>query len=104
MRIVFSIGVVAFLAACSSSSTPPGGSCEARASTELNALTAAIQTAETNIERGFSIERQISEDGLQVTDVEIRINAAKERQRLADMQARLVGVQASTDAALAQCG
>ncbi len=104
MRSIYSIGVAAFLAACSMSSTPAGGSCTARASTELNALTAAIQTAETNIARGFAVERQISEDGLQVADVEVPINAAKERQRLADMQARLGDVQASTDAALAQCG
>ena len=103
MRIIYSIGVATLLAACSMSSTPTGGSCTARASTELNALTAAIQTAETNIARGFAVERQISEDGLQVADVQVPINKAKESQRLADLQARLGGVQAQTDAAVALC-
>jgi len=104
MRIVFTLGVAGFLAACSMSSTPPGGSCASRASADLNALEAAIQSAETNIERGFALVRQVAADGAQFEEVRVSVNRAKERQKLADLTARLEGVQAQTDAALALCG
>jgi len=104
MRSVYSLGVAVFIAACSSSSTPPGGSCATRASAELSALQAAIETAETNIERGFGIERQLVAGSSQVEEVQVAINVAKERQKLADLQERLGPVQAQTNAAAAQCG
>ncbi len=102
MRSVYSLGVAVFIAACSASSTPPGGTCATRASVELSALQAAIQTAETNLARGYGEERRVSADGVEV--VQVPINAAKERQILADLKARLGPVQAQTDIALAQCG
>lgn len=103
MRLVFSLGAAVFLTACSMSSTPPGGSCATRASAELNALQAAIQSAETNIARGYSEERQVVEGSTQVETVQVPVNAAKEQQKLAGLQARLGPVQAQTDAALALC-
>jgi len=104
MRIVYSLGTALFIAACSASSTPPGGTCATRASVELSALQAAIQTAETNLARGYGEERRVSADGAQVEVVQVPINAAKERRILADLKAQLGPVQAQTDIALAQCG
>ncbi len=104
MRIVYSLSTALFIAACSSSSTPPGGTCTTRASAELSALQAAIQTAETNLERGYGVERRLVSGSSQVEQVQVPINAAKERQILAGLQARLGPIQAQTDAAVAQCG
>ncbi len=103
MRIVYSLGAAVFLSACAASSTPPGGTCATRASTELSALQAAIQTAETSIERGYAMVRQLGADGVQIVDVRVPVNVAKERQTLAGLQARLPEVQAQTDVALAAC-
>lgn len=103
MRIVFSLGTALFIAACSTSSTPPGGTCATRASAELTALQAAIQTAETNIARGYGMMPQVVGDGGQIEEVRVPINVAKERRNLADLKARLGPVQAETDAALAAC-
>ena len=104
MRIVYSLGTALFIAACSASSTPPGGTCATRASVELSALQAAIQTAETNLARGYGEERRAVAGGTQIEVVQVPINAAKERQILADLKVRLGPVQAQTDIALAQCG
>ena len=104
MRIVFSISVAAFLAACSMSSTPRGGDCATQANTELSALQAAIQTSEANLARGFAIERRFDEATGTMAQVHVRINKAKEREKLAGLNARLPDVQASAAAALAQCG
>ena len=104
MRIVYSLGTAAFLAACAGSSTPPGGTCETRAMTELSALQAAIQTAETSIERGYNLERRVVADTNQIEEVQVSINVAKERQNLANLQSRLESTQAQADAAVAQCG
>ncbi len=104
MRIILSIGVAALLAACSSSSTPPGGTCQTRANSELNALNTAISVSEQTIERGFSIVRQVSADGSQFEEIQVPVNVAKERQNLASLQARLAPTQAEATAALALCG
>ena len=104
MRIVYSLGAAAFLAACAGSSPPPGGTCETRAMTELSALQAAIQTAETNVERGYALERRITPDTSQIEEVRVPVNVAKERRILADLRGRLESTQAQADAALAQCG
>ena len=104
MRLVLSLGTAVILTACSMSSTPPGGSCATRASAELNALNGAISSAELNLSRGYSVERQLVDGSNEVVEVQVPINAAKERQKLAGLQARHSGVQAQTDAALALCG
>jgi len=104
MRIVFSIVVVTFLAACSFNSTPRGGDCTSRANTELSALQAAIQTAEANLARGFAVERRLDETAGVMVQVEVPINNAQEQAKLDSLNARLPGVQASTAAAVAQCG
>lgn len=103
MRIVYSLGAAAFLAACSMSSTPPGGTCATRASVDLNALQAAIQIAETNLGLGYSIAQRAVAGSTEIQNIKVPINGAKERQSLAAMQARLGDVQAQTDIALAQC-
>jgi hypothetical protein len=104
MRIVLSIGAALFVAACATSSTPVGGTCETRANAELTALKAAIQTSEQNIERGYEMVRQFDPATGQVTKVQTPINAARERQNLANLQGRLGPVQASAAAAVAACG
>ena len=104
MRLVLSLGAAVILTACSMSSTPPGGSCVSRASADLNALNGAITSAETNLARGYGIERQAVENSSQIESVQVPINAAKERHKLAGLQTRLPGVQAQTDTALALCG
>ena len=103
MRIVLFLGAAAVLAACSSSSTPTGGTCQTRANSQLTALQAAISVSEQTIERGYSTVRQLSADGSQFEEVQVPVNVAKERQNLANLQARLGPVQAETDAALALC-
>jgi len=102
MRIVFFTGAAVFLAACSMSSTPTGGDCATRASTELSALQSAIQATEVNIARGYTLDRQIEENG-QITQVQVPLNTAKENQKLANLNARLGDVQARTNVAMAQC-
>lgn len=104
MRSVFLLGSAVVLAACSTSSTPVGGDCASRASAELNALKGAITTAQTNLANGYSIERRFVEGSTTVEEVHVPLNAAKEKQKLAGLQARLGPVQAQTDAALARCG
>lgn len=104
MRIVLFLGAAAILAACSSSSTPLGGTCATRANSELAALQTAIQVSEQTVERGFSTVRQVSADGSQFEEVQVPVNVAKERQNLASLQARLGPVQAEANAALALCG
>ncbi len=103
MRTVLSLSAALFIAACSTSSTPPGGTCATRASAELTALQAAIQTAETNIARGYGLTPQVVAGGTQIEEVRVPINVGKERRNLADLKARLGAVQAQTDAALAAC-
>ena len=104
MRTVLYFGAAALLAACSSSSTPTGGTCETQARAELNALQAAIQVSEQSISLGYSTVRQFSADGTQVEDVRVPVNVGKERQNLANLQGRLGAVQAEADAAVARCG
>ena len=104
MRIVLFLGTAALLAACSSSSTPLGGTCESHANSELYALQGAIQASEQSIENGFSVVRQVSADGTQLEDVQVSVNVAKERQNLANLLARLEPTQAQATAALALCG
>ena len=104
MRIVLSIGAALLVAACATSSTPVGGTCETRANAELTALKAAIQTSEQNIARGFAMVRQLDPATGQVTEVQAPINAASERQNLANLQGRLGPVQAEAAAAVAACG
>jgi len=104
MRLILSLGTAAVLSACSMSSTPPGGDCVSRASTELNALQAAILSAETNAARGYiEVERVSSATG-QIETVDLPVNVGKERAKLAKLKARLGGVQAQADAAMAMCG
>lgn len=104
MRIVLSIGAAAILAACSASSTPPGGTCQTQANSELSALQGAIQASEQSIENGYSVVRQVSADGAQIQQVQVPVNVAKERQNLANLQARLAPTQAKANDALALCG
>ena len=104
MRIVLSIGAALFVAACATSSTPVGGTCETRANAELTALKAAIQTSEQNIERGFAMVRQLDPATGQVTEVQVPVNTARERQNLANLNAGLGPVQAEANAAVTACG
>ncbi|NOR62934.1 MAG: hypothetical protein GQ535_10630 [Rhodobacteraceae bacterium] len=104
MRIVLSIGAAVFVAACATSSTPVGGTCETRANAELTALKAAIQTSEQNLARGYALVRQLDPATGQVTEVQASVNSAKERQNLSNMQGRLGSVQAEADAGVAACG
>ena len=103
MRLILSLSTAAILSACAMSSTPPGGTCVTRASTELNALMSAIQSAETNLARGYVIVSRVSAETAQIEEVELPINAANERNKLANLNAKLDGVQAQTDAAVAMC-
>jgi len=103
MRLVLSLGTAVFLSACAMSSTPPGGNCTTRASAELNGLYAAISSAETNLARGYGVERQVVGDSAQIQAVQVPINASKERHKLTGLQARLPDIQAQTDAAVAMC-
>ena len=103
MRLYSSLAAAVFVAACSSASTPPGGTCATRASAELSALQTAIGVAETNIARGFSVQRILSEDGTQVEEVQTPIDVDDETEKLASLQAQLGPVQAKTNTAIAQC-
>ncbi len=104
MRSVFTLGAAAFLAACSMSSTPVGGDCTTRANTELMALKSAIEAAETNLARGYAIERRIDEATGTTIEAHAPINRAEEQAKLASLNARLPDVQARAAAAVAQCG
>ena len=104
MRIVLSIGAALFVTACATSSTPVGGTCETRANAELTALKAAIQTSGQNLERGYAMVRQLDPASGQVIEVQAPVNAARERQNLANLQGRLGPVQAEAAAAVAACG
>ncbi len=104
MRLVLSLSAALVASACSFSTTTANGSCAARATTELTALQAAIQTAEENLARGFSIERQLVGGSTQVEEVQVPINVAKENAKLAGLQERLGATQAQADSALAACG
>jgi hypothetical protein len=104
MRLVLSLSAALVASACSFGTTTASGSCAARATTELTALQAAIQTAEENLARGYSVERQLVEGSTQVEEVQMPINAAKEREKLAGLQGRLDATQAQADSALAACG
>jgi len=104
MRIVIFFGAAALLAACSSASTPVGGTCETQARAELNALQGAIQVSEQSISLGYSTVRVVSADGSQVEEARLPVNVARERGDLANMRGRLGAVQAEADAAVAACG
>jgi ubiquinone biosynthesis protein UbiJ len=65
-------------------------------------LQAAIQTSETNLARGYAEEHRMVAGSAQV--VRVPLDTAKERQRLAGLQARLGPLQAKTASAVAVCG